>query len=212
MRCSDWFPEDSHRRSRAAPGLAAPAGARDMFGVRTGFYTDVDEPFIGIEGLFGLGNHVYLNPNFEYVFTEDPHYMTFNADFHSRLPDAKPRLRLGRRGSRRALHQSRGGRQQHRRRAQPAVRRGPQGPRGPLRPGKGDRVGRHSVRAGIGLRFSLAVLCRCASAEARLRAARPSFVRVLARGEQRRHEAHGAHAARQQQQAVVERPRHDRVA
>jgi hypothetical protein len=57
-----------------------------MFGVRTGFYTDVDEPFIGIEGLFGLGNHVYLNPNFEYVFTEDPHYMTFNADFHYDFP------------------------------------------------------------------------------------------------------------------------------
>jgi len=57
-----------------------------MFGVRTGFYTDVDEPFIGIEGLFGLGHHVYLNPNFEYVFTEDPHYMTFNADFHYDFP------------------------------------------------------------------------------------------------------------------------------
>jgi len=57
-----------------------------MFGVRTGFYTDVDEPFIGIEGLFGLGNHVYLNPNFEYVFTDDPHYMTFNADFHYDFP------------------------------------------------------------------------------------------------------------------------------
>ena len=54
--------------------------------MRTGFYTDVDEPFIGIEGLFGLGNHVYLNPNFEYVFTEDPHYMTFNADFHYDFP------------------------------------------------------------------------------------------------------------------------------
>ncbi len=60
----------------------APAGARDMFGVRTGVYTDVDKPFLGIEGLFGVGHRIYLNPNFEYVFMDDPHYMTFNLDFH----------------------------------------------------------------------------------------------------------------------------------
>jgi hypothetical protein len=86
MRCSDWFPNIATVALALLLASAAPAAARDMFGVRTGFYTDVDEPFIGIEGLFGLGNHVYLNPNFEYVFTEDPHYMTFNADFHYDFP------------------------------------------------------------------------------------------------------------------------------
>ncbi|HEY7923962.1 MAG: hypothetical protein ACHP85_04790 [Burkholderiales bacterium] len=86
MRCSDWFPKIATVALALLLASAAPAAARDMFGVRTGFYTDVDEPFIGIEGLFGLGNHVYLNPNFEYVFTEDPHYMTFNADFHYDFP------------------------------------------------------------------------------------------------------------------------------
>jgi hypothetical protein len=86
MRCSDWFPKIATVAVVLLLASAAPAAARDMFGVRTGFYTDVDEPFIGIEGLFGLGNHVYLNPNFEYVFTEDPHYMTFNADFHYDFP------------------------------------------------------------------------------------------------------------------------------
>ena len=60
----------------------APAGARDMFGVRTGVYTDVDKPFIGIEGLFGVGHSIYLNPNAEFVFLDDPKYMTFNFDFH----------------------------------------------------------------------------------------------------------------------------------
>ena len=86
MRCSDWVPKIATVVLALLLASAAPAGSRDMFGVRTGFYTDVDEPFIGIEGLFGLGNHVYLNPNFEYVFTEDPHYMTFNADFHYDFP------------------------------------------------------------------------------------------------------------------------------
>jgi hypothetical protein len=63
--------------------LAAAAPARaDMFGVRAGFYTDVEEPFIGVEFLAGIGNRVYFNPNFEYVFTDDPDFMTFNADFH----------------------------------------------------------------------------------------------------------------------------------
>lgn len=54
----------------------------DMFGLRAGYYTDVEEPFAGVEFLVGVGNRVYFNPNFEYVFTDDPDFMTFNADFH----------------------------------------------------------------------------------------------------------------------------------
>jgi hypothetical protein len=63
--------------------LVSAASARaDMFGVRAGYYADVEEPFAGVEFLVGVGNRVYFNPNFEYVFTDDPDFMTFNADFH----------------------------------------------------------------------------------------------------------------------------------
>ncbi len=63
--------------------LASPGTARaDNFGVRTGFYTDAGEPFLGVEFLARVANRVYFNPNFEYVFSDDPHFMTFNADFH----------------------------------------------------------------------------------------------------------------------------------
>jgi hypothetical protein len=148
MRSSGWFPKIATVALALLLASAAPAAARDMFGVRTGFYTDVDEPFIGIEGLFGLGHHVYLNPNFEYVFTEDPHYMTFNADFHYDFPTRSRAYVWAGAGLGVLYTNPEVGDSNTRRRAQPAVRRGPQGPRGPLRPGKGDRVGRHRVRAG----------------------------------------------------------------
>ncbi len=80
------------RRAFALPTLAAaallsllalPATARaDNFGVRTGFYTDAGKPFLGVELLARVARRVYFNPNFEYVFSDDPHFMTFNADFH----------------------------------------------------------------------------------------------------------------------------------
>jgi hypothetical protein len=60
---------------------ATPARA-DNFGVRAGYYTDAGEPFAGVEFLARVGNRIYFNPNFEYVFTDDPHFMTLNADFH----------------------------------------------------------------------------------------------------------------------------------
>ncbi len=63
--------------------LVSPTPARaDNFGVRTGFYTDAGEPFLGVEFLARVGHRVYFNPNFEYVFSDDPHFMTLNADFH----------------------------------------------------------------------------------------------------------------------------------
>ena len=80
------------RRAFSLPTIAAaalltllvPAGTAraDNFGLRAGFYTDAGEPFVGVEFLARVGKRVYFNPNFEYVFTDDPHYMTFNADFH----------------------------------------------------------------------------------------------------------------------------------
>jgi hypothetical protein len=65
--------------------LAAPTRVSAdnlMFGVRGGYYFEVDEPFLGAELLVGLGDRVYFNPNFEYVFTDNRDYMTFNFDFH----------------------------------------------------------------------------------------------------------------------------------
>ncbi len=71
----------------AAAGLlavlfSAPAARADNFGVRTGVYTDAGEAFLGVEYLARVGHRVYFNPNFEYVFGDDPHFMTLNADFH----------------------------------------------------------------------------------------------------------------------------------
>jgi hypothetical protein len=82
MRRADCFAKIATVALVLVLASVAPARARDMFGVRTGFYTDVDKPFIGIEGLFGVGHSIYFNPNFEYVFQDEPKYMTFNLDFH----------------------------------------------------------------------------------------------------------------------------------
>jgi hypothetical protein len=57
-----------------------------MFGVRGGYYFEVDEPFLGAELLVGVGHRVYFNPNFEYVFTDNRDYMTFNFDLHYDFP------------------------------------------------------------------------------------------------------------------------------
>jgi hypothetical protein len=60
---------------------STPAGA-DMLGVRTGFYTDAQKPFVGVELLIPASHRVYINPNAEYIFADSRTYMTFNADFH----------------------------------------------------------------------------------------------------------------------------------
>ena len=69
----------------ATLSTSTPAAA-DMFGVRAGFYTKAEEPFVGAELLVPLSHSVFLNPNVEYVFTEGRTYMTFNADFHYDFP------------------------------------------------------------------------------------------------------------------------------
>jgi hypothetical protein len=68
---------------------AAPAGADTKFGVRGGYYTDIGEPFAGVELLTRIGNRVYFNPNFEYVFVDEATYFTLNGDFHYDFPVAK---------------------------------------------------------------------------------------------------------------------------
>lgn len=64
---------------------STPAAA-DMFGVRAGYYTKAEEPFVGAELLVPLSHNVFLNPNVEYVFTEGRTFMTYNADFHYDFP------------------------------------------------------------------------------------------------------------------------------
>jgi len=80
------------RRALAAAFLVAlallPAGtasATDV-GIRFGLYTEVDEPFAGVELLTRVANRVYFNPNFEWVFTEGFDYFTVNGDFHYDFP------------------------------------------------------------------------------------------------------------------------------
>ena len=68
---------------------AGPAAADTKFGVRGGYYTDIGEPFVGIELLTPVAHRVYFNPNFEYVFVENAHYFTLNGDFHYDFPVAK---------------------------------------------------------------------------------------------------------------------------
>lgn len=62
------------------------ASADSMVGFRVGYYTDVEEPFIGGELLFRVAPLFYFNPNLEYVFVENARYLTANADFHFDFP------------------------------------------------------------------------------------------------------------------------------
>jgi len=51
-------------------------------GVRVGYYTQVDKPFVGAELLARVAHQVYFNPNIEYAFVDHGSYLTFNGDFH----------------------------------------------------------------------------------------------------------------------------------
>jgi len=76
---------------------ATPVFAQGVkFGVRGGYYTDVEEPFVGAEVLVPVAHRFYFNPNVEYVFVQDGSYLTFNADFHyDFVVDRKTFLWLG---------------------------------------------------------------------------------------------------------------------
>lgn len=67
-----------------APTL--PAAADTKLGIRGGYYTDIDEPFVGVEALAHVGRRVYFNPNFEWVFVDEAKYFTLNGDFHYDFP------------------------------------------------------------------------------------------------------------------------------
>jgi hypothetical protein len=68
----------------ALPATAFADGVR--FGVRGGYYTKVDKPFLGAELLARVAPRLYFNPNVEYVFVDNGTYMTFNGDFHYDFP------------------------------------------------------------------------------------------------------------------------------
>jgi hypothetical protein len=62
-------------------GLAAPGAAGD-FGIRAGYYTEIEDPFVGIEYLGRVQDRFFFNPNLEWVFVDDATYLTVNGDFH----------------------------------------------------------------------------------------------------------------------------------
>ncbi|HEV7502383.1 MAG TPA: hypothetical protein VGQ33_20345, partial [Vicinamibacteria bacterium] len=68
----------------AAILLAAPAAAQadPRFGVRFGYYTEAEAPFLGAEMLFRVVPEIYFNPNVEAVFVDNGHSSTINGDFH----------------------------------------------------------------------------------------------------------------------------------
>ena len=63
--------------------LPTVAHADPRFGVRFGYYTEAEGPFLGAEMLFRIiPPEIYFNPNVEAVLVDDGHYFTINADFH----------------------------------------------------------------------------------------------------------------------------------
>jgi hypothetical protein len=62
--------------------LPAAAQADPKFGVRFGYYTEAEDPFIGAELLFRIVPEIYFNPNVEVVLVDNGRYLTANGDFH----------------------------------------------------------------------------------------------------------------------------------
>jgi hypothetical protein len=63
--------------------LAPPVGADELkFGLRSGYHTKAEGPFLGAELLVPMAHRFYFNPNVEYVFVDSGSQVTYNADFH----------------------------------------------------------------------------------------------------------------------------------
>ncbi|MBW3565824.1 MAG: hypothetical protein KY459_14000 [Acidobacteria bacterium] len=62
--------------------VAVPASAQEdwIFGVRTGFYIDQGDAFLGVEGLTPISRSLVFNPNIEWVFAQGGDFGTINAD------------------------------------------------------------------------------------------------------------------------------------
>lgn len=77
----------------AAVLVASPIQARTTdFGVRGGLYPDQEDPFLGAEALFGVGQSKrwFGNPNVEHVLADRGDLTTFSFDFHYDLPMSQP--------------------------------------------------------------------------------------------------------------------------
>jgi hypothetical protein len=62
---------------------AVPALAQDIdWGIRTGYYFDVGDPFLGVEALMPISGEVFFNPNIEWVFIDGGDLATINIDIH----------------------------------------------------------------------------------------------------------------------------------
>jgi hypothetical protein len=84
------YPSSFVRRALTATlvALLLPVAAQAIdFGIRGGVYTDVEEPFFGVELLMPVGSTGwFFNPNVEWVAVSDGDLATVNADFHYDLP------------------------------------------------------------------------------------------------------------------------------
>jgi hypothetical protein len=62
---------------------SAPATAEVDVGVRGGYYTDVGDPFLGVDLLMRIADtRWFFNPNIEYVFVDPGDLATVNLDAH----------------------------------------------------------------------------------------------------------------------------------
>jgi hypothetical protein len=69
-----------------------PGLAKTDFGVRGGAYSDIEEPFLGAEALFGVGSsrQWFGNPNLEHAFADSGDLTTVSFDFHYDFPSGQP--------------------------------------------------------------------------------------------------------------------------
>ncbi len=69
-----------------------PGLAKTDFGVRGGAYSDVEEPFLGAEALFGVGGSKqwFGNPNLEHAFADTGDLTTVSFDFHYDFASGEP--------------------------------------------------------------------------------------------------------------------------
>ncbi len=76
--------------------VAGPAIAHTDGEIRGGYYTDVEDGFLGGGLLMPLADLWYFNPNLEWVFVDGYDYWTVNADVHRDLnPGAGAAIWLG---------------------------------------------------------------------------------------------------------------------
>ena len=67
----------------ALAAFPAPAAAEWDLGLRAGLYTDIEEAFVGIEGITRIGDSdFFLNPNGEIVFVDNGDLFTISLDVH----------------------------------------------------------------------------------------------------------------------------------